>query len=148
MRFLYRVSQDDVTNRIIWIGGRDSSFLQLSWCSEPRVRLLMLENRLLGVGQRLMSENPSLAVGILLSTVEQNFVIGSGCWAGGNSSLAGAGLSLRAQRSHGNCVMTTFMNRKQGEFYKKMMMLPIPRFIISNLIIFYNSYSYLLFRLP
>ena len=60
-----------------------------------------------------MSANPSLAVGILLSTVEQNFVIGSGWWAGRNSSLVGAGLSLRAQRSHGKCIKTTFMKTRR-----------------------------------
>ena len=73
----------------------------------------MLENHSLGLRQRLMSANPSLAVGILLSTVEQSFVIGSGWWAGRNSSLVGAGLSLRAQRSHSKCLKTTFMKTRR-----------------------------------
>ena len=52
-------------------------------------------------------------------------------------------LSLRDQRSHGKC-----KDDFQGEFDKKMMMILLSRFMISNLIIFDTSYSYLLFRLP
>ena len=91
-------------------------------------------------------ENPSLAVGVLLSTVERNFVIGSGLWAG-NSSLAGKASHCATSAAMEN-VKTTFMHRKQGEFDKKIMMLLISRCMISNLIIFDTSYSYLLFRLP
>ena len=60
-----------------------------------------------------MLENPSLAVGVLLSTVERNFVIGSGLWAG-NSSLAGKTSHCATSAAMGN-VKTTFMHRKQGE---------------------------------
>ena len=59
-------------------------------------------------------------IGVVVAAVVRKSFIGScysafycGCRAG-ISPLAGAGLSLRAQRSHGKCIMTTFMHRKQG----------------------------------
>ena len=76
-----------------------SQLSQLSTVLEPQCWEAVVRNSLIGVA-------------VAAFFCQRNSVIGSGCWAG-NSSVAGAGPSLRAQRSHGKCIKTTFMKTRR-----------------------------------
>ena len=126
------------------IGAAKSTLSQLSIVLGPQCWKAVVRNSLIGAA--------------VAAVVRKSF-IGSWCSAfycrtqfcywkrAGNSSLAGKASHCATSAAMEN-VKTTFMHRKQGEFDKKIMMLLISRFMISNLIIFDTSYSYLLFRLP